>query len=128
MVVRHGNVIIKVDFNYCDIDWADRTARSSKAHHFFNFLQHTDLIADVDVNDNLGNSDHRVIMFNVNDRKRRPEGRTTTLYFKRDNFTKLCSILHDIKWNTCFKCILNNGISQCQWTSNTKEIKFNLDG
>lgn len=78
------------------------------------------------VQDNLGSSDHRMITFSIKYRKRRHEGSTRTLNFKRANFSELCSILQDINWdlNTiniehggkkkkCFRNILNKGITQC---------------
>lgn len=39
MATRQRDVIIMEDFNYPDIDWADETAQSCKAHHFLNVLQ-----------------------------------------------------------------------------------------
>lgn len=127
MVARQGNVIIMGDFNYPDTDWADGTnGKSSKACHFLqdNFMcqlvdtptrnkalldllitNNAELFADMEVrvfNDggksNLGNHNHRVIMFTVNHKKRRHKGRIRTLNFNRANFTKLHFILHNIKW------------------------------
>lgn len=77
------------------------------------------LTADVEVRDNLVNSDHGVIMFAINYRNKRHVGRTSTLNFKRVNFNKLCSLLYRTKWEQqrkhnkreCFKDILNNSIS-----------------
>lgn len=54
-----------------------------------------ELMADVEVGDNLGNIDHRAITFTVNHRK---SGRTFTFDFDKANFTKLRSILHDATW------------------------------
>lgn len=77
MEVRQGNVIVMGDFSYPDNDWAEGTAHSSKACHFLNVLHDnfmsqlvdaltrnnalldllitnkTELIADVEVRDNL---------------------------------------------------------------------------
>lgn len=39
IAVRQGNVMIMGDINYLDIDWADRTTHSFKAHDFLNVLQ-----------------------------------------------------------------------------------------
>lgn len=106
MAVKQGNVIILGDFNYPDIDWIDETAYSSRTHYFVNVLEdnfmcqftytptrnkalidllitnNTELIGDVEVRDNLQNIDHGAIMFAVNHRKRRQEGKTRTLHFK----------------------------------------------
>ncbi|XP_073458774.1 uncharacterized protein [Aquarana catesbeiana] len=137
------------DFNYPDIDWVEGTMHSSKAHQFLNVLQdnfmgqmvdaptknkalldllitnNTDLIMDVEIWGNLGNSDHRSIGFSINHTNRKHKGNTKTLNFKRANFPKPQTLLEDINWgkiletkNTeerwvCFKSILNKGISQC---------------
>lgn len=92
----------------------------------------TELIVYVEVRENLGNSDHRVIMLTVNYGKRRRKGSTITLHFQRADFTKLCSILHDIKWVDiletktmeekwqCIENILIIGISHSKWATNIK--------
>lgn len=57
----------------------------------------TDLITDVEVRYILVESDHNIIVFKINHRKRRQEGSTRTLYFKSSTITKLGSILHNIR-------------------------------
>lgn len=91
------------DFIYPDIDWADRIAHSFRDHHFLNVLldnfmcklvyaptrknalldllitNNTDLTADMEIRDNLGNSDPRVVTFRENHIKRWQKGSARTL-------------------------------------------------
>lgn len=90
MAARKGNVIIMGDFNYPELDLADGAAHSLKARHFFYVLQdnfmsqfvdsptgknalqdllitnNSDLVADVEIQDNLGTSNHRINTFRIN--------------------------------------------------------------
>lgn len=115
MAWGQGNVLIMGDFNHSDLYWANGNAHSTKACHFFTILHinfmirmgkslnrdnvllgilitnNIELIADVEMMGNLGNSDYRLITNAINYRKVRQKGRSRTLHFKRDNFTKMCS-------------------------------------
>lgn len=115
MAARQGNVIIMGDFNYLYIDRAEGIAHSLKARPFLNVPQDNfmsklvdsptssntflDLLitkdADVEIWDNLGTSNHRIITFGINRRKERHEGSTRTLNFKSQllNCAQCCRIL-----------------------------------
>lgn len=80
---RQDNGIIMGTFNNPSTYWVDETASSTKAHHFLNvkmvksptrynallgllITNNTELIGDMEVWDNLGSSDHRLIMHAIN--------------------------------------------------------------
>lgn len=82
---KYCNVIIMGTSRNPDIDWGEGTAHITRAHHFLNVLQNSflcqlldiltsnnaqldllitnniDMITDVEMRDNLENSDHRII-------------------------------------------------------------------
>lgn len=51
-----------------------------------------ELMANVEVRDTLGNSDHRAITFTVKHRKSRYKGRKSTINFTSASFTKQLSL------------------------------------
>uniref|UniRef100_A0A803KBH9 Reverse transcriptase domain-containing protein n=1 Tax=Xenopus tropicalis TaxID=8364 RepID=A0A803KBH9_XENTR len=143
-----GQVIIMGDFNYPDIDWGNSTARTVNGNKFINLLHDNfmsqvveeptrnhaildlvisndpERIANVQVVEPLGNSDHNVISFNVWCRKQIYMGATKTMNFRKANFSSLRAALQGIDWgimfsdkNTeqkwlSFKMILNHYCSQ----------------
>uniref|UniRef100_A0A803K2X2 Reverse transcriptase domain-containing protein n=1 Tax=Xenopus tropicalis TaxID=8364 RepID=A0A803K2X2_XENTR len=143
-----GQVIIMGDFNYPDIDWGNSTARTVNGNKFINLLHDNfmsqvveeptrnhaildlvisndpERIANVQVVEPLGNSDHNVISFDVWCRKQIYTGVTKTMNFRKANFSSLRAALQGIDWgimfsdkNTeqkwlSFKMILNHYCSQ----------------
>lgn len=63
------------------------------------------------IRDNLGNTDYNVITFALGYRKEKHVGMARTLNLKKANFTKLCTLLHNIQWDQIL--LTKNTVDTC---------------
>ncbi|XP_056395052.1 uncharacterized protein LOC130290887 [Hyla sarda] len=132
---RAGTVVIMGDFNYPDIDWGRGLAKTTKGRKFLNLLQDNfmgqfvedptrcdalldliisnkaELVGNVTVRENLGNSAHNIVTFDLKCRKQRQTGKAKTYNFKKANFPGLRAALQDIDWGEVF----SNADTEGKW-------------
>uniref|UniRef100_A0A8C5PPB0 Reverse transcriptase domain-containing protein n=1 Tax=Leptobrachium leishanense TaxID=445787 RepID=A0A8C5PPB0_9ANUR len=123
---HHGSTLIIGDFNYPDINWDSGTSNSAKGIRFLNILNDTfmsqlvetptredncldlvitnnvDLFSNINVKEQLGNSDHNMVTFEINSKKHIHKGHAKIYNFKKANFIKIKEALNVIDWQKLF--------------------------
>ena len=145
-----ANILILGDFNYPQINWTNLTSTKGTDELFLkcvqdNFLEQCvigptrqkslidlimvndqSLVSDIVIGENLGNSDHNIVRFNMNvERKGRIQNKVKVLDLRNGDYNKLRNLLDLVNWDeefrnkNCFqmwdkfKEILVNVQSQC---------------